>query len=306
VVDTITAMHDGEIEVFIGLGGNFLAASPDTVCTAAALRRCRLTVQISTTLNRGHLVTGRQALILPCLGRSERDPAGAVTVEDAMSVVGASRGHLDPASAELKSEASIIAGMAQATVGPRSKIDWAGLASDYSRIRDHISRVIPGFEDFNSRIAKGPFHLANPAAKRRFVTDTGKANFSVAPISRHDLTPDQYLLMSIRSHDQFNTTVYGLNDRYRGISGGRRVLFMNPDDLAARGWHAGQRVTITSHFGEERRRARGFQLVSYRIPRRSVAAYYPEANVLVPIGSVAEESNTPTYKSIHVSLELAS
>jgi molybdopterin-dependent oxidoreductase alpha subunit len=301
-VDSIAAMHAGEIQVFIGLGGNFLSATPDTVCTAMAMRRLGLSVQIATKLNRGHLVTGREALLLPCLGRSEADPAGFVTVEDAMGVVSSSRGRLRPAGPELQSETAIIAGIAMATLGAHSNIDWKRLASDYSLIRDHISHVIPGFADFNDRIAKGPFYLPNPARERRFVTASGKAQFAVAPISAHDLSGDRFILTTIRSHDQFNTTVYGLHDRYRGVHGGRRVLFMNPDDMAARAWTANMRVDITSHFEGEERVARRFQLVPYGIPRRCLAAYYPEANVLVPLGSVALESNTPTSKSIHVSL----
>jgi molybdopterin-dependent oxidoreductase alpha subunit len=301
-VDTITAMHEGAIEIFVALGGNFLSATPDTVCTADALRRCRLTVQVSTKLNRAHLVTGREALILPCLGRSERDPGGFLTVEDAMGVVSASVGKADPVAPGLRSEAAIVAGIARAVLGNRSAVDWDGLAADYSRIRDRIGRVVPGFEDFNARIANGPFYLPNPARDRRFVTSSGRAHFAVSPISAHDLGTDRYLLMTIRSHDQFNTTIYGLHDRYRGVHGGRRVLFMHPADIAARGWSAGMRVDITSHFGPERRVAKRFQLVPYAIPRRCLAAYYPEANVLVPLGSVARESNTPTYKSLHVSL----
>jgi molybdopterin-dependent oxidoreductase alpha subunit len=302
-VDTISAMHEGEITVFVSLGGNFLSATPDTVCTAEALRRCALTVHIGTKLNRSHLITGRQALILPCLGRSERDPGGFLTVEDAMGVISSSTGRFEPVSPTLRSEAGIVAGIATATLGPRSGIDWEALAGDYGKVRDRIARVVPGFEKFNARIGAGPFYLPNPARERRFVTSTGKAHFAVAPISRHDLGADRYILMTIRSHDQFNTTIYGLHDRYRGVHGGRRVLFMNPADLEARGWSAGARVDITSHFGREQRIARRFQLVPYAIPRRCVAAYFPEANVLVPLGSVADESNTPTYKSIHVTLE---
>jgi molybdopterin-dependent oxidoreductase alpha subunit len=303
VVDSIAAIHDGEIDVFIGLGGNFLAAAPDTVCTAEALRKLSLTVNIATKLNRGHLVTGRESMILPCLGRSEKDPSGFVTVEDAMGVVSSSRGPLDPAGDQLRSEVAIIAGIARETLGSTSRIDWTGLAADYDRIRDHISRVIPGFEDFNVKVAVGPFYLPNPARHRHFVTSTGKAHFAVGPISDHDLGADRYILMTIRSHDQFNTTVYGLNDRYRGVHGGRRVLFMNPDDIAARGWEADGRVDITSHFHGQKRMARRFQLVPHPIPRRCLAAYFPEANVLVPLGSVAAWSNTPTSKSIHVTLE---
>jgi anaerobic selenocysteine-containing dehydrogenase len=226
-----------------------------------------------------------------------------VTVEDAFGVVSSSTGRQEPVSPMLRSEAAIIAGIAKATLGGRFGVDWEGMAGDYGRIRERVARVVPGFEKFNERIAQGPFYLPNPARERRFVTATGKARFLVAPISRHDLGTDQYLLMTIRSHDQFNTTIYGLHDRYRGVHGGRRVLFMNPEDLSARGWSAGMPIDITSHFGAERRRARKFQLVPYAIPRRCVAAYYPEANVLVPIGSVAAKSNCPTYKSIHVTLE---
>jgi anaerobic selenocysteine-containing dehydrogenase len=222
-----------------------------------------------------------------------------------MGVISSSTGRFEPVSPTLRSEAAIVAGIARATLGDRSEIDWQGLADDYSKVRDRIARVVPGFDAFNSRIAQGPFYLPNPARERRFVTSTGKAHFAVAPISSHDLGADRYILMTIRSHDQFNTTIYGLHDRYRGVHGGRRVLFMNPADLEARGWSANARVDITSHFGNERRMARRFQLVPYAIPRRCVAAYFPEANVLVPLGSVADESNTPTYKSIHVTLELA-
>jgi len=301
-VDTIGAMHDGSVELFVGLGGNFVSAAPDTACTADAMRRCKLTVQIATTLNRGHLITGRQALLLPCLGRSERDPSGVVTVEDAFGVISSSRGRLDPASNTLRSESAIIASIARATLGADSGIEWEALAGDYSRIRDHIGRVIPGFAKYNERIENGPFYLPNSARDRRFVTSTGRAHFAVAPISVHELTDDQFLMMTIRSHDQFNTTVYGLHDRYRGVHGGRRVLFINRDDAAERGWTGGMRVDITSHFGAEQRVARSFQLVPFPIPRRCVAAYFPEANVLVPVSSVAERSNTPTSKSIHVSL----
>jgi len=305
VVDAIAAMLDGEIEVFVGLGGNFLAASPDTRCTAEALRSCQLTVQVATKLNRGHLVTGRTALLLPCLGRSERDPGGVLSVEDSFGIVSASRGYAEPISPNLRSEAAIIAGIATATLAGRSRIDWLGLAGDYSRLRDRIGRVVAGFADYNVRLAKGPFYLPNPARQRRFVTPSGRAGFHVAPLTDLARDDDHFLLTTIRSHDQFNTTIYGLDDRYRGVHGGRRVLFVNPEDLDRRHWRAGMRVDITSHFGEERRVARAFQLVPYAIPRGCVAAYFPEANVLVPMGSVAERSNTPTSKSIEVSLALA-
>lgn len=306
-VQAIGAMHAGRARAFFGLGGNFLSATPDTEYTAEALRRCSLTVQVSTKLNRGHLVTGRQALILPCLGRTEEDrQAGGpqfVSVEDSMSVVHASRGALPPASEHLRSETAIVAGLAHATLGRRSTVGWLGLAADYDKIRDHISHVVPGFGDYNARIRQpGGFTLPNAARERRFETPSGKARFTVHAIPHHALASGQFLLMTIRSHDQFNTTIYGLDDRYRGIHNGRRVLFLNAVDIQEAGLAAGQVVDITSHFDGEKRVARHFVLVPYAIPRRCAAAYYPETNVLVPLRSVADQSNTPTSKSIVISL----
>jgi len=304
VVETIKAMHDGRVKVFIALGGNFLSASPDTVYTAQALRSCRLTVQISTKLNRSHLVTGEQALILPCLGRSERDmQAGGeqfVTVEDSMGVVNPSRGRLDPASPELRSEPWIVASVAAATLGPRSGVDWMGRAGNYDLIRDHISRVVPGFERYNERIRADVFHLPNAAREREFRTDVGKAKFLVHRIPKPELAPGEFLMMSVRSHDQFNTTIYGLNDRYRGIRGGRRVVFLNAADIADEGLAAGQVVDLVSGCDGRERVAERFKVVPYSIPRHCAATYYPEANVLVPISSVAEKSNTPASKSVRI------
>ena len=301
VVDSIGAMQDGDVKVFVGLGGNLLAAAPDTVFTAEAFNRCDLTVQIATKLNRGHLITGQEGLLLPCLGRSERDPGGSLTVEDSMGVISPTHGVVDPIATTLRSECGIIAGIAHATVGSTA-IDWRGLAADYRRIRDHVSRVIPGFEQYNEKVDQGPFYLPNGARERRFATTSGRAQFIPAPISTHDIGAEQYLLTTVRSHDQFNTTIYGLDDRYRGVFGGRRVVFMNPLDMQARGWNAGLKVDITSHFHGERRMAHEFQLVPYQIPRGCLATYFPEANVLVPIESVADRSNTPTSKSVVVSL----
>ncbi len=305
-VDTITAMHDGEVSVFVALGGNLLAAAPDTVYTAEAMQRCRLSVQISTKLNRGHLVTGRQALILPCLGRSERDDqaSGAqfVTVEDSLGVISSSRGSLEPASSQLRSESAIVAGIAAAVLGNATTVDWAGLVGDYDRIRDHIANVVPGFEDFNQRIKLDVFYLPNAARDREFKTRSGRANFAIQPIPIHDLQPNEYLLTTVRSHDQFNTTVYGQDDRYRGVFGGRRVIFMNHDDAHEAGLLAGQFVDVTSHFEGQLRSMQHVQVVPYRIARRSVAMYYPEANVLVPVRSVADKSNTPTSKSVRVTM----
>ena len=303
-VETIKAMHAGKVKVFFGMGGNFLSATPDTGYTAAAMRRCRLTAHVSIKLNRGHLVTGRQALILPTIGRAERDvQAGGeqfVTTENSMSQVRSSRGVLPPASEHLLSEPTIVARMARAVLGERSMVDWEGMTASYDRIRDSIERVVPGFENYNRRIReKGEFVLPNLARDRReFTTTTGKANFTVHPIQRVKLEPGQLLMMSMRSHDQFNTTVYGLDDRYRGIYNERRVILMNAEDVRERGLKGGQVVDLTSHFGGETRTARRFVVVEFPIPRGCTATYYPETNVLVPIGSVAERSNTPTSKFV--------
>lgn len=309
-VDTIKAMHEREVKVFFGLGGNFLSAAPDTAYTAEAMRRCRLTAQVSTTLHRGHLVTGDQALILPCLGRTDRDmrPTGDqfVTVEDQMGVVSLSRGVLKPASPHLLSETAIIARMAKATLGHRSTVDWAAFEADYDRIRDHISRVIPGFERFNERIRKDIFYLPNSARDRKFITKTGRANFTVHTIPQWDLAPGELLMMTIRSHDQYNTTIYGLDDRYRGIYGGRRVIFLNQEDMDHRGLKAGQLVDITSHFEAEERVVRRFQVVPYNIPRRCAAAYYPETNVLISVRSVDDRSDQPAFKSVRITLARSS
>jgi molybdopterin-dependent oxidoreductase alpha subunit len=306
-VDTIRAMHEGRVRVLFALGGNFLSATPDTDYTAEALRRCALTAHVATKLNRSHLVTGRTALILPCLGRSERDvqPGGEqfVTVEDSMGVINPSRGHADPAAPALLSEPRIVAGLAEAVLGGRGAVPWRELADDYDRIRERIARVVPGFEDFNARIRRGVFHLPNaPRDRREWRTPTKRANFFVAPISRPALEPGEYVMMTIRSHDQFNTTVYGLDDRYRGVFGGRRVVFMNADDLAGAGLTGGQLVDLRNTHGGVERVARAFMVAPYRIPRGCVATYFPEANVLVPIGSTAAVSNTPTSKYVVVTV----
>jgi molybdopterin-dependent oxidoreductase alpha subunit len=309
-VETIKQMHDGRIRVFFGLGGNFLSATPDTEFTAKALQRCRLTAHVSIKLNRSHLITGETALILPCLGRTEIDRRANgeqfVTVEDSMGIINPSRGVLEPASEQLRSEPAIVAGLARATLGERSRVDWEGLVADYNRIRDHIERVIPGFERFNERIARDIFYLPNAARdERKFNTDIGKAKFTVHPIPRNELPPGRYIMMTIRSHDQFNTHLYGLDDRYRGIFNGRRVVFMNADDVAGAGLKRGELADLTSHYEGEERTARGFQVVPYNIPRGCVATYFPEGNALVSINSVAERSNTPTSKFVIVSIAAA-
>ena len=307
-VEAIEAMHAGTIGVFFALGGNFLSASPDTAYTALALSRCALTVQVSTTLNRSHLVTGAQALILPCLGRTERDMqasgAQSVTVENSMGVVHSSQGRLEAASTHLMSEPAIVAALARATLG----VDWSGYVANYDTIRDRIARVIPGFENMNERIREpNGFELPHAVRDRReFLTPSKKAQFTVHEIPRLDVAVDQFVLTTIRSHDQYNTTIYALDDRYRGIHKGRRIVLMNSADIAARGFTAGDAVDLVSHHLGRRRRAKNFRLVAYEIPRGCVASYFPETNVLVPIESVAESSLTPTSKSLVFSIERAS
>jgi len=303
VVGAIEAMQTGRARLLFALGGNFLSAAPDTEATARALRGCALTAHVATKLNRAHAVTGREALLLPCLGRSERDEqAGGpqfVTVEDSMGAVHASQGVLRPAGDGLRSEPAIVAGLAQAVLGERSRVRWSWLVEDYDRIRDDIAAVIPGFEDFNARVrSPGGFVLPNPVRELRFPTDSGRARFTVHPVPARGLAPGQLLLTTIRSHDQYNTTIYGLDDRYRGIRGGRRVVFMNEDDIRERALEPGMPVDLVSRFRGETRTVARFTVVAYPIPRGSAAAYFPEANPLVPLGRFAPGSRTPASKSI--------
>jgi molybdopterin-dependent oxidoreductase alpha subunit len=306
-VETLHAMFAGEVKVFFAISGNFLSNVPDTVYSAHAMQRCKLTAHVSTKLNRSHLVTGERALILPCLGRSEEDLQATgkqwLTVEDSMGIINPSQGFLPPASPDLMSDVAIIAKLAHATLGSRTTTRWLDFAGDYSLIRDGISRVIPGFENFNRRIAGEKFfYLPNAAKHRVFKTSSGKAKLTVCPIPKHDLKADELLLTTIRSHDQFNSTIYGLNDRYRGVFDGRRALFLNPVDIETLNLRAGQIVDIYSHFEGEVRKAPRFAIVPYAIARRSAAAYYPETNVLIPIRSVAAKSNQPAAKCIRITL----
>jgi molybdopterin-dependent oxidoreductase alpha subunit len=306
-VETIHAMFDGDVKVFFAISGNFLSNTPDTVYSAHAMQRCKLTAHVSTKLNRSHLITGERALILPCLGRSEEDIQANgrqfLTDEDSMGIINASQGFLPPASPDLLSDVAILTNLAQATLGSRTTTNWRGFAADYNLIRDSISRVIPGFENYNARIAsEGFFYLPNAAKQRIFKTSSGKAKLTVCPIPKHDLQPDEFLLTTVRSHDQFNSTIYGLNDRYRGVFGGRRVIFLNPLDMEARNLRAGQVVDICSHFEGEIRRAPRFAIVPYDIARRCAATYFPEANVLVHVRSVAAKSNCPAFKCIRITL----
>lgn len=307
-VDAIRAMRDGRATVFLGLGGNFAAATPDTAVTEAALRRCALTVHISTKLNRSHVIPGEEALILPCLGRTERDrQAGGeqfVTVEDSMSSVHASRGRLAPASPDLLSEVSIVARLGATLLG--DAVPWTGFEADYRTIRATIAAVVPGFTDFEARVAEsGGFTLPHgPRDTLTFPTPSGKAHFSVNHRAAIEVPPGRLLLQTIRSHDQYNTTIYGLDDRYRGVHGGRRVVFVHPDDLTSLGLTDGGLVDIVSEWTDgSERRAAAFRLVAYPTALGCAAAYFPEANVLVPLDSTAEGSQTPTSKQIIVRLE---
>ncbi|MEU0986998.1 FdhF/YdeP family oxidoreductase [Streptomyces sp. NPDC005953] len=310
VVRSIEALRDGRAKVFFAMGGNFVAATPDTDVTEAAIRKARLTVHVSTKLNRSHAVTGRRALILPTLGRTDKDvQAGGrqvVTVEDSMGMVHASRGNLPPASPQLLSEPAIVARLARAVLGSASATPWEDFERDYGTIRDRIARVVPGFEDFNTKIARpGGFTLPHaPRDERRFPTATGKANFTAAPVEFPEVPEGRLLLQTLRSHDQYNTTIYGLDDRYRGIKGGRRVVLVNPVDAAALGLADGAYTDLVSEWRDGvERRAPGFRVVHYPTARGCAAAYYPETNVLVPLDSTADTSNTPASKSVVVRFE---
>lgn len=312
-VDSIRAMRDGQAHVLFAMGGNFVAATPDTEVTEEAIRRCRLTVHVSTKLNRSHAVTGARALILPTLGRTDKDLRGDgvrqfVTVEDSMGKVHASRGNLPAAHPELLSEPAIIARLAHATFGPDDPVDWERLAGDYDRIREHIQQVVPGFADFNNR-ARRPEGFTLPHAPRddrTFPTPSGKAEFTSNELTVRRVPPGRLLLQTLRAHDQYNTTIYGLDDRYRGIQQGRRVVLVHPDDIADLGLTGVERVDVVSEWDDDRaRRAADFRLVPYPTARGCAAAYYPETNVLVPLDSTAEKSHTPTSKSLVIRLEAA-
>jgi len=306
-VDTIKAMDQGKVKVFVSMGGNFAAATPDSEFTEQAIKKCDLTVQVSTKLNRSHLITGKRGLILPCLGRTEIDIQHGlpqkVTVEDSMSMVHTSEGKNRPASVKLLSEPAIVACMAVASL-PRTKTDWVRLGSNYELIRSKIAEVFPDFRNFNEKISKpGGFFLGNSAAERKWKTNTGKANFTTAPLPKLAVEHGKLKLMTIRSHDQYNTTIYGLDDRYRGIKGQRRVIFMNISDIERLNLAGHDAVDITSTFDGIERVAKKFNVIPYDIPTGCAASYFPETNVLVPIDSVADKSFTPTSKFIVVQLK---
>jgi len=326
-VEAIRAMRDDKVRFFMALGGNFISATPDTAVVEAGMRNVDFSVQVSTKLNRSHVVTGKRALILPVLGRTDRDRRRGldgevreqrVTVEDSMGAVHASRGRLAPPSEDLLSEVAIIArigellfgegGSRAATNAPQA--DWRALEADYAGIRKHIEAVVPGFDDFEERVAKGrTLMLPNgPRDSRMFATATGRARFTANELEYPRIPHGRVLLQTLRSHDQYNTTIYGKDDRYRGIEHGRRVVLMHPRDIAEAGVVDGEIVDLVSEWVApdghvEERRAHEFRVVSYDTPYRNAAAYYPETNVLVPLDSTADVSNTPASKGVIVRIQ---
>ncbi|WP_019928807.1 FdhF/YdeP family oxidoreductase [Nocardia sp. BMG111209] len=309
-VDAIRAMRDGRAKVFVGMGGNFVSATPDTEVTEAGLRSCALTVQVSTKLNRSHVVHGHTALILPTLGRTDADlgPDGRkqqVSVEDSMSMVHLSTGRLTPVSDDLRSEVAIVCELAAELFGPEHPVPWARLRADYDLIRDAIGRVVPGCADYNTKVRRhNGFQLPHPPRDaREFRTATGKANFAVNELHWLPVPEGRLILQSLRSHDQYNTTIYGLDDRYRGIHNGRKVILVNAADITALGFADGDLVDVISEWADGDRRVTGFRIVGYSTPRGNAAAYYPETNPLVPLDHVAERSNTPVSKAVTVRLE---
>ena len=307
VVEAIEAMHSGKLKFFMAMGGNLLSAAPDTPYTAKALQNCDITVHVSTKLNRSHLAPGKTSIILPCLGRTDKHIQNGkeqfVTVENSMGVVHGSHGVLSPASPHLKSEPEIVASIAAATLG-NDDIDWLGLTGDYSKIRDLIAKAVKGFEDYNAKLkADSGFELPNGPRHGEFTTPSQKAHFTVNQLPGDTRLGHQYMMMTIRSHDQFNTTIYGLDDRYRGIFGGRMVVFMNQADMATAQVTKGDRVSIYNNYGDQERRVDGFKVVPYDIPIGCIATYFPEANPLVPLQLSARLSHTPSSKSIAVNLE---
>ena len=308
VIDSIKAMYEKKAKVFFGLGGNFISAVPDTNYSAQALANCDLTVHVSTKLNRSHLVTGKEALILPCLGRTEKDyqktGIQVQSVENSMGIVSSTKGILEPCSDKLLSEVAVVCGIANATLKNRSKINWLQYQEDYNLVRDDIAEVVSGFNDYNKRL-KNPsgFYLPNGARKRNFLTETGRANFSINKLPKWKLKADELIMMTIRSHDQFNTTIYGLNDRYRGVFNERRIIFMNREDMKARNLAEHQVVNLESEYKSIIRHANNFKVVGYDIPKNCCATYFPETNVLVPLDSFAHTAKTPASKSIRITVK---
>lgn len=309
VVDSIKAMHEGKLKVFFAMGGNFLSATPDTTYTANAMRKLKLSVHVSTKLNRSHLVHSEEAIILPTLARSDKDVVNGegqfISCENSMGVVQMSKGILEPVSKELLNETQIVCELAKATLGKRSVVDWGKYANSYDAIRDDVGKVIPGFENYNQRVRlPGGFYLPNGPREGKFDTEKfkDKAPFTVTELPIHAMADDEYMMGTIRSHDQFNTTIYGMDDRYRGIHNERRIILMNPNDVEKAGFKAGDKVDLFNYYDGIERVARLFVIVPYDIPERNTATYYPEGNVLIPINSVALKSNTPTSKLVFIKI----
>ncbi|TVR39147.1 MAG: hypothetical protein EA392_07340 [Cryomorphaceae bacterium] len=305
VVDAIEAMHADKVRFFMAMGGNFISATPDSELTGKAMQNCDLTVQISTKLNRAHLVTGQEAIILPCLGRTDRDEqkngVQFQTVENSMGIIHTSRGTMEPPSAKLKSEVAIVCGLARQLFGSEDATPWEDFTANYDLIRDRIETVVPGFEHYNRRVREPHgFALPNGSRTRKFNTPDGKASFTVNNLPQVDPQEADFIMMTIRTHDQYNTTIYGLDDRYRGIRNERRVVLMNEDDMAALQLKKGDLVDLISVFRGEKRTARKFHVLPYSIPRKCIATYFPETNALVPLQSKADKSNTPSSKFVEV------
>ncbi|HEX9825984.1 MAG TPA: FdhF/YdeP family oxidoreductase [Flavobacteriaceae bacterium] len=310
VIDAVQAMYEKKVKVFLGMGGNFISAVPDTNYASKAMANCDLSVHVSTKLNRSHLVTGKEALILPCLGRTEKDyqktGVQVQSVENSMGIVSATKGVLEPCSHQLMSEVAVVCKIAHATLKDRTKIDWLAYVDDYDLVRDDIQEVVEGFEDYNSRLKQpSGFYLPNGARIRKFKTKTGKAHFTLNKLPKWKLKDNELIMMTIRSHDQFNTTIYGLNDRYRGIFNERRIIFMNRDDMQERHLKEQQVVNLKSDFNGTVRKANAFKVVGYDIPKNCCATYFPETNVLVPLDSFAHTAKTPASKSVIITVEAA-
>ena len=307
VVESIKAMDEGKIKLLMAMGGNFVSAAPDSEFTGKAVQKCNLTVQVSTKLNRSHLITGKEALILPSISRSESDKQKSgtqfVTVENSMGIVHTSKGEFTPASHNLMSEPAIVARLAEILHG-NTPINWNEMTKNYDTIRNHIESTISGFNDYNKRVRKAAgFYLQNGAREAEFNTASKKAVFTINNIPNRTVAANNFILMTIRSHDQYNTTIHGMDDRYRGIFNERRVLLMNKKDMLAQQLNHLDIVNITSIYKGKERHANNFKVIEYDIAKGCVATYFPEANVLVPIDSVAKKSNTPTSKFVEVKLQ---
>lgn len=310
VIEAIKAMYEGKVKVFFGMGGNFISAVPDTAYSAQAMANCNLTVHVSTKLNRSHLVTGKEALIFPCLGRAEKDyqktGVQIQSVENSMGIVSSTKGVLEPCSDDLLSEVAVVCGIADATLKERSKINWLQYKDDYNLVRDDIAEVVDGFTDYNKKLKQpAGFYLPNGARVRKFKTKTGKANFTSNKLPKWKLEEGELIMMTIRSHDQFNTTIYGLDDRYRGVFNERRIIFMNREDMKTRGLSEHQVVNLKSVYNGVIREANNFKVVGYDIPKNCCATYFPETNVLVPLDSFAHTAKTPASKSVRITVETA-